>query len=163
MGAGAEKSTAAASNPTPSFGLGLGKPPQQPSSPAPATSTPDVKQPEKSLFSGFGLGKPPAQAQSNAPSTPAKAPFSFGAPATTTPQAPPPSLFSKPAPVPVSSTPVSKPAEDGKFAIPSRTPVKESPQVEDGGSRQMAAVMQRMVADLVSEIKAVSSFLVIWS
>ena len=34
--------------------------------------------------------------------------------------------------------------------------MKESPQAQDDGSRQMAAVMQRMITDLVSEIKTVS-------
>jgi hypothetical protein len=49
-----------------------------------------------------------------------------------------------------------KPVNEGKFAIPARTPVKESPQAKDDGNRQMAAVMQRMVSDLVSELKTVS-------
>jgi hypothetical protein len=51
----------------------------------------------------------------------------------------------------------SKP--DGKFAVPARTPVKESPQAQDDGSRQMASVMQRMITDLISEIKTVSILL----
>jgi hypothetical protein len=134
--------------------------------------SPVPKAAEKPLF-GFGLGKPPSQPQSQSPvQTPQPAPatstpfslFNKLAPSTpATAPAAPPSLFGKPQPAPAAAAPatpsVNPPtpkAADGKFAIPARTPVKESPQAQDDGSRQMASVMQRMITDLVSEIKTVS-------
>lgn len=148
-------------------------------SPAPKV---EGKQPEKSLFSGFGLGRPSAPAQSQVqtpsqlPAAASKPMFSFGntgtppalAPSTTATQppasTPAPSLFGqKPQPAPSTpAAPTVKPVADAKFAIPARTPVKESSQAKDDGSRQMAAVMQRMITDLISEIKTVSFFLLFY-
>jgi nucleoporin NUP159 len=155
----------------PSFGKSTSSEVGQAST-TPAQSV-QAKQPEKPLFSGFGLGRPSSPAQSPTPA-PASQPFMFNkpqtpavpspAPSTPTAQPPAPSLFGqKPQPAPATpatpATPAVKPVADGKFAVPARTPVKESPQAQDDGSRQMAAVMQRMITDLISEIKTVSPHL----
>lgn len=151
----------------PAFSFGLGKPS---TAPVPAAST--EKGEEKKPFFGFGTtGQTPAPAP---PRTTNKLPFAFGTPAapsstssTTTPK--PTALFGQPQPQqpPVADATPIKPVhpatpgpslavDSSKFATPSRTPVKDSPQAKDDGSRQMAAVMTRMVTDLMSEIKTVS-------